>query len=193
MEPFSIETLNSIAAARGIEYSPLDDPDPLTVRSRLAKAFPISQQSMFESFADPVAHVAMFPIIVASTPAIRSGLEGVLPENVFFAFEHVQESSLPARVMLVRYTLEAPRRIVKEAVTNPFEMAGGPLQDRKRGLVAMNFDAIGENETLLTTESTFQAESGSVFARGFIDRVWFNFFERMMFANGQIDETDFLT
>lgn len=192
MEALSVDRLKEIASLRGIEYSFDDDPDPLIVHSTLAKSFPIAQEDMFDAFADPVAHVGLFQIIVGSTPPIRKGLEGILPENEFYAFEHVQESNLPPRIMLVRYTLNRPFSIYKEAATDPFSI-GVEAMDKKKGRVVMEFDKISENETKLTTSSTFHAETGSVFARGFIDRVWFNFFERMMFANGQIEEKDYLT
>ena len=192
MEAFSISQLQKVAEARAVDYRPIDDPDPLVVRSEMSKSFPIARDDMFNAFADPVAHVGLFQIIVGSTPAIRKGLEGVLPENQFYAFEHVQESNLPPRVMLARYTLERPNRILKEAVTDPFA-ANVEAMDKKKGMVALDFESLGEQETRLTASSVFHAETGSVFARGFIDRVWLNFFERMMFANGEIKEEDFLT
>lgn len=194
MQPMTIDELRSVAEVRGINYQIIDDPDPLMIRSRLSKEFPISQENMFDSFADPVAHVGMFPIIVGSTPPIRRGLEGVLPENQFFAFEHVQESNLPPRVMLARYTLNRPNSIIKEAVTDPFGAAGDvEILDKKKGLITLSFEDAGSAKTLFTAESSFQTETGSVFERGFIDRVWLNFFERMMFANGQITDGEYLT
>lgn len=193
MQPLSLEALTAIAEARGITYEQITDDDPLVVRSRLSKAFPVNQQDMFEAFADPVAHVKLFQIISSSTPAIREGIEGVLPANTFFAFEHVQESTLPPRIMLVKYTLEPPFRITKEAITDPFGGEDVEVMDKKKGLVIMDFERVSDAETIFTTSSTFKAESGSIFARGFIDRVWFNFFERMMYANGQLTEAEFLT
>lgn len=192
MDAFSVNQLLEVASIRGIDYEMVDDPDPLVVRSRLSRSFPVAQTDMFEAFADPVAHVGLFPIITGSTPPIRKGLEGVLPENQFFAFEHVQESNLPPRIMLVRYTLDRPVRIIKEAVTDPFNISDA-ASDKKKGLVSLDFEKVGEGETRFTAASTFRAENGSVFARGFIDRVWLNFFERMMFANGQITEEEYLT
>lgn len=188
----SIEQLESAAIQRGIDYTAIEDENPLVVRTRMAKAFPISQSSMFEAFSDPEAHVGLFQIIVGSTPPIRQGVEGLLADNEFFAFEHVQESNLPPRLMLVRYTLSPPNMIVKDAFTAPFN-AEEEVADRKKGKVILSFDGISETETRFTAESMFHAETGSVFARGFIDRVWLNFFERMMFANGQLAEGDFLT
>lgn len=192
MEALSIDRLNEIASARGIDYTIIEDPDPLVVRSKLSRAFPVAQEDMFDAFSDPVAHVGLFQIMVGSSKAIRQGLEEILPENQFYAFEHVQEANLPPRVMLVRYTLERPNRIIKEAATDPFS-GDEVASDRKRGVVKMEFDKLSQNETRLTASSTFHAETGSVFARGFIDRVWLNFFERLMFANGQIEEKDYLT
>jgi len=191
MEPLSQDSLNAIARERGIVYEALPHEDPLTVHSRLSKAFPVSQESMFDAFSDPVAHVGLFQIIKDSTPPIRNGLTGVLPENQFLAFEHVQESNLPPRIMLVRYTLDRPNLITKEALTDPFDI--DIAADKKKGLVLLKFDRIDDEQTNFTAESTFHAETGSVFARGFVDRVWMNFFERMMFANGQITEDQFLT
>jgi hypothetical protein len=39
----------------------------------------------------------------------------------------------------------------------------------------------------------FHAVTGAVFARGFVDHVWLNFFENMMLASGMISDEEFLT
>ena len=57
----------------------------------------------------------------------------------------------------------------------------------------MKFDVVDDNNSRFSVESQFQAENGSIFARGFIDRVWLNFFERMMSMRGMLEEADFLT
>lgn len=195
MQALSFERLQEVALLREIEYEPIEDADPLMVRTRMARVFPLPQETVFDSFADPVSHVGLFAIIKSSTPPIREGLEDVLGENQFFAFEHVQEGPLTPRIMLLRYTLERPNRIIKEGVTDPFliEDISDVASDRKKALVKMDFERIGENETKIITESAFQATTGAIFARGFIDSVWLNFYERMLVANGQISDLEMLT
>lgn len=193
MEPLSSEQLRSVADARQITYEAIPDDDRLVVRTRMSREFPIGQKEMYELFADPSRHVGIFKIIVGSTPPIRSGIEDLVPENSFYAFEHVQEGNLPPRLMLAKYTLTPPSSISKEMVTDPFSLDSEVLSDRKRGALIMSFDAIDENTSRFSVESRFHAENGSVFARGFIDRVWLNFFERMMSQNGILEEKEFLT
>jgi hypothetical protein len=177
-----------IADQHGLTYEAVPHDDPLVVRTIISRVFPIPQKQMFDAFADPVAHVGLFPIIVGSTSPIRKGLEGVLAPNEFFAFEHVQESNLPPRIMVMKYTLNPPFEISKVGITDPFLPDELRPMDRKRATVTMKFDAVGDNETRLTTDGEFVAETGAIFARGFIDHVWLNFFERLMVANGLIVE-----
>lgn len=243
-----------IARIRGIDYDAIPDSNRFVVRTRLSKVFPLPQMAVFDSFTDPMSHVPLFRIIKGSTPPIRYGVHRIVPSNQFFAIEHVQESTLPPRLMFVRYTLEAPRRIIKEAITDPFlprekrvaenspdngnerssepidhsdapgrrdsppkpdegeprhpsevpdrrdspsgpEEEEGPIEplDRKKGIVIMTFDKVDDAHTTIQAESTFYAETGAIFAREFIDRVWLNFYERMMVANGMIREDEMLT
>ncbi len=193
MEPLSSDELRTVADARQITYEPVADENPLVVRTRMSREFPVSQKDMYELFADPSQHVGIFKIIMGSTPPIRAGIEELVPENSFYAFEHVKESNLPPRLMLAKYTLNSPSTIFKEMLTDPFSPDDDALADRKRGALTMKFDALGEKSSRFSVESQFHAENGSVFARGFIDRVWLNFFERMMSARGMIEEKDFLT
>ena len=193
MEPLSLDRLQSIADARGLSYEPLEDADPLVVRTRVSRPFPVPQQTAFDAFSDPMSHVPLFSIIKGSTPAIRAGIDRLIPENQFFAFEHVEESALPPRLMLVRYTLNPPLEILKEAVTDPFMLGGDEVMDKKRGRVRLLFEKLTDDETRIVAESTFQSTTGAVFARGFIDHVWLNFFERMMVVNGMMSEKEYLT
>jgi hypothetical protein len=193
MDPLPPEELKRIARLRGIRYRALKDPDPLVVRTSMAKTFPVPQQTVFDSFADPVAHVRLFSIIKGSTKAISKGIEPLLRPNQFLAFEHVQESNLPPRLMLLKYTLEPPRRILKEGVTDPFLPDDMTPMDKKRAKVIMEFSSVAEEETEIKTTSSFQVSTGAVFSRGFIDRVWLNFFERMMVANGMLKKRDMAT
>lgn len=193
MEPLTMQEIKSIARAHGIRYRAGKDPDPLTVRTTMSKVFPLPQQTVFDSFADPVAHVGLFEIIKGSTKPIRSGIESLLKPNQFLVFEHVQESSLPPRLMLLKYTLDPPFRILKEGVTDPFLSSEVTIQDRKKAKVVMEFTAVSKKETELKTKSSFQASTGAIFSRGFIDRVWLNFFERVMVANGMIQKSEMRT
>jgi len=194
MRPLSTQQIENIVNLRGLTYEAIPHADPLVVRTRISRSFPVPQQQMFDAFADPVAHIGLFPIIVGSTSPIRRGLEGVLKPNEFFAFEHVQESTLPPRVMVMKYTLEPPYKISKIGVTDPFVDEGDvKIQDKKKAKVSMQFDAIDSQTTNLITDGEFAATTGAIFARGFIDHVWLNFFERLMVANGQLMETDMMT
>jgi hypothetical protein len=201
MRPLDQAEIADIVSKHGLTYQAVEHDDPLVVRTVISKTFPISQQQMFDAFADPVAHVGLFSIIVGSTPPIRKGLEGVLAPNEYFAFEHVQESSLPPRIMIMKYTLNPPHKISKVGITDPF-LPGDALtdnvlamhpMDKKKASVTMKFDAVGDQETRLTTDGEFVAETGAIFARGFIDHVWLNFFERLMVANGTLTERDMKT
>lgn len=214
MTPKSEEELREIAKLRDVRYEAIPDSDPLVVRTQMSKVFGIGQDDLFTSFADPMAHVPLFSIIKSSTPPIRYGIQGVLPENQFFVFEHVEEGGLPPRIMLVRYTLKRPTLITKEAVTNPFidddgdtkapektpptrkpEDPKGPIKplDKKKGVVHLRFTKVAGNRTRLTTASMFHAETGAIFARRFIDAVWLNFYERMMVVNGTLKESEMRT
>ena len=194
--------LTRIARRRGVVYRAIPDSDPKMVRTFMSRKFPIPQVTMFQAFSDPVAHVRLFSIIKSSTPPIRYGIEQILAKNQFLAFEHVQESNLPARLMLVKYTLYPPRKILKEAVTDPFMEGrkGGrmtkedlTIMDKKAAKVVIKFEKISKAETRIVTESSFRVETGAVFTRKFIDHVWLNFYERMLVANGQISESEMLT
>lgn len=194
MQALSFDRIQEVAGLRDISYEPLEHDDPLVVRTRMARNFPVPQETVFDSFADPVSHARLFAIIRNSTGPIREGLEEVLPDNQFLAFEHVQEGQLSPRIMLLRYTLERPYRITKEAVTDPFLSDDiDILSDRKRAKVVLEFERVSDNETRIITESEFQTATGAVFSREFIDTVWLNFFERMLVVNGQILDTDMLT
>lgn len=214
MLPISEEELREIAQLREVRYEPIPDPDPLIVRTKMSKVFGIGQEDLFASFADPMAHVPLFSIIKSSTPPIRYGIQGVLPENEFFVFEHVEEGNLPPRIMLVKYTLKRPTLITKVAVTNPFmdtdgapqdpgkpsptrepKKPKGPIEplDKKKGIVQMRFTKVAGNRTRLTTTSMFHAETGAIFARRFIDAVWLNFYERMMVIHGTLKEGEMRT
>jgi hypothetical protein len=159
----------------------------------MSRVFPLAQRQVFRAFSDPQSHVPLFSIIKGSTPAVRHGIHRILPANQFFAFEHVQEGALPPRIMLVKYTLDAPRRITKEAVTDPFTEGDIVILDRKKGIVKLTFQKVAAKKTRIVAESKFQTSTGAVFAREFVDLVWLNFFERMMVANGEITEGDMLT
>ena len=193
MQPLSMKEIRIICRIHNIRYRAVKDKDPLIVKTVMSKAFPLPQQAVFDSFSDPVAHVGLFEIIKGSTKAIRKGIEPLLKPNQFFVFEHVQESSLPPRLMLIKYTLIEPNRIIKEGVTDPFEPTDITIQDRKKATVVMDFKSISKNETEIKTTSAFQASTGVVFSRGFIDRVWINFFERMMVANGMLKKSEMRT
>ena len=182
MKPLTMQEIRAITRTHSIRYRATKDADPLTVRTTMSKVFPIPQKTVFDSFADPVAHVGLFEIIKGSTTPIRKGIEPLLGNNQFFVFEHVQESSLPPRLMLLKYTLESPNRITKIGVTDPFMPGDVTVKDRKKAKVVMDFTSISKHETEIRTTSSFQASTGAVFSRGFIDRVWLNFFERMTFA-----------
>lgn len=193
MQPLTTQEIRAITRTHSIRYRATKDVDPLVVRTTMSKVFPIPQKTVFDSFADPVTHVGLFEIIKGSTTPIRKGIEPLLGKNQFLVFEHVQESSLPPRLMLLKYTLESPNRITKIGVTDPFMPSDVTIQDRKKAKVVMDFTSISKNETEIKTTSSFQASTGAVFSRGFIDRVWLNFFERMMVANGMLQKSQMLT
>ena len=193
MQPLSREEIRRIVKAHGIRYRAPKDKDPLMVKTTMSKVFPISQRAAFEAFSDPVAHVGLFEIIKGSTKPIRKGIEPLLKPNQFLAFEHVQESSLPPRLMVMKYTLDPPRSISKEGVTDPFLASDVVVQDRKKAVVRMDFKRMAAQQTEIKTTSAFVATTGEVFSRGFIDRVWVNFFERMMVANGMITKVEMRT
>jgi hypothetical protein len=70
---------------------------------------------------------------------------------------------------------------------------GDEVLDKKKGKVRLTFEKISDTETRIVTESMFHAVTGAVFARGFVDHVWLNFFENMMLASGMISDEEFLT
>src|SRR5690606_2866805 len=119
-------------------------------------------------------------------------LEGPLAANEYIVIEHVEEAGLPARMMVVKYTLDPPSRITKEAVTDPFH-DGDIASDRKKGVVTIDFEELGRNLTKITTESVFTTNAGPVFVRGFIDHVWLNFYERVMVDTGELTPAEFMT
>jgi hypothetical protein len=186
MQPLTIERLQAIAAARGIEYDAPSYDDPKIVTTRMARVFPIPQGDAFQFFADPANHAKHFSIIKGTTAPIRVGIEGMLTENEFFALEHVEEANVPPRLMFVRYRLEPPHTIIKEAVTNPFAGPGEEVEDKKKGKVVIRFEQVDDASTRLITESTFQATTGATFVRGFVDHVWLSFFENMLVETGEL-------
>jgi hypothetical protein len=193
MKVLTIEEIKQATRQHGISYRAPRDADPMVVRTSMAKPFPIPQQTVFDSFADPVAHVKLFAIIQGSTPAIRRGIEPLLKDNQFMAFEHVQEGKLKPRMMLLKYTLKPPRTILKEGVTDPFIEGDVHIMDKKRAKVRMDFEKLSRRETDIKTTSSFAVSTGAVFSRAFIDSVWLNFFERMMVANGMLDKKEMRT
>lgn len=193
MKPMTTEEIRRIVRLHGIRYRAPKDKNPLVVKTTMAKVFPISRKAAFEAFSDPVAHVGLFEIIKGSTKPIRKGIEPLLKPNQFLAFEHVQESSLPPRLMVMKYTLDPPRSISKEGVTDPFLESDVHIEDRKKALVRMDFTSVAAKQTEIKTTSTFTTSTGAIFSRGFIDRVWLNFFERMMVASGMITKTEMQT
>ncbi|GAB3840695.1 hypothetical protein GCM10028821_45980 [Hymenobacter jeollabukensis] len=168
----------------------LIDGDLRTVVTSISKAFAIDKEAAFATFADPQEHVKYFEIIKSTTPLIP--MEGVLEANQYYVFEHVQEERLPPRMMLIRYTLNPPNSILKEAIADPFNELD-PLADKKKGRVEIDFRDLGRNSTEITCRSTFVTNNGPVFVRGFIDHVWLNFYERLMVETGEISKDDMLT
>jgi hypothetical protein len=193
MQALALDQLNAIAVQRGITY---EAPDEViegglrTVETTISKTFAIDRDAAFATFADPQEHVNYFEIIKASTPLIP--LEGVLAPNQYIVLENVREEQLPPRMMLVKYTIERPNRIIKEAIADPFNDID-PLADKKKGKVIIDFRDVGRNETEITCKSTFITNNGPVFVRGFIDHVWFNFFERLMVQTGEISNDQMFT
>lgn len=193
MLALTAETLARIANTYGIDYDA--QPEEVTdteriVTTKISRVFPIDRQAAYTTFADPQNHTRYFDIIKGSTPLIP--LEGALPKDEYIVLEHVQEAQLPSRMMLVKYKLEPPNTIVKEALTDPFS-EDDPLSDKKRGKVRLSFEELGRNSTRVTCESTFKSSLGPVFVRGFIDHVWFNFFEKLMVETGEIERGQMLT
>jgi hypothetical protein len=161
-----------------------------TVKTKISRAFAIDRDAAFATFADPQEHVNYFEIIKATTPLIP--LEGILESNQYYVFENVQEERLPPRMMLIKYTLDPPNSIIKDAIADPFNEID-PLADKKKGKVIISFKDLGRNSTEITCESTFVTNNGPVFVRGFIDHVWFNFYERLLVQTGEISQTDMFT
>lgn len=189
----NFERLQEIASLRGITYEAPDEiiEDSLrTVKTKISRAFAIDRDAAFATFADPQEHVNYFEIIKGTTPLIP--LEGILERNQYYVFENVQEERLPPRMMLIKYTLDPPNNIIKEAIADPFNELD-PLADKKKGKVIISFKDLGRNSTEITCESTFVTNNGPVFVRGFIDHVWFNFYERLLVQTGEISQTDMIT
>lgn len=189
----SLTELKSIAEFRGITYEAPEEEikeNQRIVKTTLSRDFPIDRELAFASFADPQTHVKYFDIIQSCTPLIP--LEGALEPNAYIVLEKVQEENLPPRLMIIKYTLNPPFSILKEAITNPFDDSL-QLMDRKKGIVAMRFEEMGRNSTKITCESTFTTTNGPVFVRGFIDHVWFNFYEKLMVDFGEISRDEMIT
>lgn len=192
MEALSEIQLRAIADARGIAYetpATEESSNERVVRTILARNFPIPQEEAYNTFADPQNHVRYFTIIKACTPLIP--LEGVLEPNQYVVLEHVQEERLPPRLMFVKYNLNPPFSISKEAITDP--LSDVHTLDRKKGKVSLAFEKLGRNSTRIVCDSTFTTNKGPVFIRGFIDHVWLNFFERVMIETGELNPSDMLT
>lgn len=193
MKALEFNRLKEIALLRGISYEAPDDiieNEIRTVVTKISRSFAIDRDAAFATFADPQEHVKYFEIIKSTTPLIP--LEGILEPNQYYVFENVQEEKLPPRMMLIRYTLDPPNKIIKEAIADPFKNMDS-LTDKKRGLVTIEFKKLGRNSTEITCESTFITNNGPVFVRGFIDHVWFNFYERLLLQTGEISEIEMFT
>ena len=193
MRALEFNQLTDIAAMRGITYEAPEETvkDSLrTVQTKISRDFAIDRDAAFATFADPQEHVNYFEIIKATSPLIP--LEGILTPNQYYVFEHVQEEQLPPRMMLVRYTLDPPHTITKEAIADPFNELDA-LADKKKGTVKISFKEVGRNSTNITCESTFVTNNGPVFVRGFIDHVWFNFYKRLLVQTGEIGEHEMFT
>lgn len=190
----SLSELQNIANLRGITYETPEEEitdNQRIIKTTISKNFPLDRAAAFASFADPQTHVKYFDIIQSCTPLIP--LEGALEPNAYIVLEKVQEENLPPRLMIVKYTLDPPNLISKDAVTNPFiEIPDLPL-DRKKAKVRIRFEEIGRNSTKITCESTFTTSNGPVFVRGFIDHVWLNFYEKLMVDLGEISQSDMIT
>lgn len=192
MQPLSFDKLKSIAVKRKVSYHALPADDEKTVKTKMSRSFPLSQEVVFDLFADPANHVKLFSIIKGSSTIPRTGIETVIGDNELYAVEHVEEANVTPRMMLIKYVLDRPRSIIKLGVPDPFSDLD-PMADKKKAKVAMNFDPQPDGSTLVTVESEFQAASGAVFTRGFIDHVWLNFFENMMVETGMIRADKLLT
>jgi len=193
MKALSVDELAGIAEAHGIQYDA--PPDEVgggrrVVTTTLSRSISLPRDDAFNVFADPQAHIRYFEIIKDCTPLIP--LEGPLAPNEYVVLEHVQEAELPPRLMVGKYRLEPPNRIIKEAVTDPFS-GGEEMQDKKKGRVELDFEEINATTTRVTTRSVFETNDGPVFVRGFIDHVWLNFFERLLVETGEIRADQMLT
>lgn len=209
MQPLPVDQLRAIADARGVTYeipetleaanvAPDGDGNageaaqPAPVKTRMSKVVPIPQDKLFEMFANPETHVKLFSIIKGSSTVPRAGIETVVPDNEFYVLEHVEEQTVTPRLMLVKYTLQPPNKIIKEGIPDPLTNTDA-LADRKRGVVEINFEKVDDNSTRVTTDSTFQATTGAVFMRGLVDHIWLNFYENVMVDTGEIKPEEMLT
>jgi hypothetical protein len=183
VQPLSLEELIAIAEARNIHYE-RPTADSLVVKTIMSRNFPISRDFAFKLFSDQASHVRLFSIIKGAVTVPKEGIAKLLPLNQFLVIEHVEEANIPPRMMFVRYTLNPPDMIIKEAVPDPFgdlETFGDAVpMDKKKASVVMRFEDLGPRLTKITVESEFAAATGAVFIRGFIDHVWLNFFETLM-------------
>lgn len=184
MQPLTQEQLIQIADARDIQYERPEAPDQLTVRTRMSRNFPISRDFAFSLFSDQASHVRLFSVIKGAVTVPKEGIGKLIPLNQFLVIEHVEEAGLPPRMMLVRYTLNPPDMITKEAVPDPFgdldAFSGVEPMDKKKATVVMRFDDLGPRLARVSVESEFKPTTGNVFVRGFIDHVWLHFFETLM-------------
>jgi hypothetical protein len=86
----------------------------------------------------------LFSIIRGASTIPKEGIAKIVPPNQFYVIEDVAEEGVTPRLMLVRYTLNPPETIIKEAVPDPFgdldTFSGevGPL-DKKKAKVVIRF------------------------------------------------------
>ena len=149
------------------------------------------------SSATPQTHVRLFSIIKASSTVPREAIGKLVAPNQLYAIEHVEEQDVTPRMMLVRYTFSPPSMIFKEGVADPFgdldQMGSVEPTDKKKAIVIIRMEPRGGTATKLTTQFTFTATTGKVFARGLIDHIWLNFYENLMIELKELSRGEILT
>lgn len=197
MQPLSQEQLHSIALARNIDYEVVRSTNPLEVSTKMSRNFRIPRDVAYAQFCDPATHLRLFSIIKGSSTIPREAIGKLVAPNQLYAIEHVEEQDVTPRMMFVRYTFSPPSTIVKEAVADPFGDLDRPgtiePMDKKKAIVVIRMEPRGDIATKLTTESTFTATTGKVFARGLIDHIWLNFYENLMVELKELSRADILT
>jgi hypothetical protein len=187
MQSLSEDLLAEIAQSHGITYEriPQRSGDPKSIKTKMRRQFPITQEELYRRISDLKDHTRLFSHLTAINVVSSEQVAKVIGPNQYIIVEGLAEGGSKLGVKLM--TLDPPDSINCELYTDLFETAFRTVRaDKKKGTIMWSFDSASPNTSVMTIESTFEVADVTAYVRGAVDHVWLDFFENVMVDVGEL-------